>query len=380
MSNNIIKRVLHANLSVEAIRIKNTTTTFGIMYNNGTMIFDESTTLLYICTNIIKPYDTLVSLINSNKITLLTPGGGSGSITTISSMSEDQLTIDKETTTPELTIITGDVATGDTGLVTGNIVKNAIDFNSIFDGNRPITREGEYKGLNLGTTNIKDFIDKLWFPFVQAIISIITSPTNIIVEIGTNNSITITGVVTMNEETIVKNGHLDSIIPALGIIHAFGANISYSHSITFNPRQGDSVTYQQYKAYTTGDTDDVEVSSSTKTIKSVFPYLVGISSDSSLSNGGVALYSAFANLLEESGTKVISLSGTGYIYFAYPTSYGDLTSIKDHNNFEQLGSFTKSSNLVSSTGLSSDWANVYYNIYKLNNVTSASNWNYTFYL
>ena len=80
MSNNIIKRVLHANLSIEAIRIKNTTSTFGIIYPDGTIIFDESTTLLYLCIDTVKPYDTLFSLIENDKVILLTPTGGIGNI------------------------------------------------------------------------------------------------------------------------------------------------------------------------------------------------------------------------------------------------------------------------------------------------------------
>ena len=51
----------------------------------------------------------------------------------------------------------------------------------------------------------------------------------------------------------------------------------------------------------------------------------------------------------------ITLNDARYCY-AYPNSFGDLTSIKDANNFEYLGSYTKTTMMIDST---------LYNIYVL---------------
>ena len=59
--------------------------------------------------------------------------------------------------------------------------------------------------------------------------------------------------------------------------------------------------------------------------------------------------------------------------FAYPASYGDLKSIKDPNNFEVLGTFTKST--VQITGL--DGTPQTYNVY-VNEASTASGFAFTF--
>ncbi len=62
--------------------------------------------------------------------------------------------------------------------------------------------------------------------------------------------------------------------------------------------------------------------------------------------------------------KTVALNDTlKYIYFAYPASYGDLSSIKDPNNFNVINNFTKYSGTVTSTGLDNNYSSVAYNIY-----------------
>ena len=87
-------------------------------------------------------------------------------------------------------------------------------------------------------------------------------------------------------------------------------------------------------------------------------------------------------LLEGKGTKTLLMSGTNaFIYFAYPASYGDLSSITDSNQFELLNNaiptFTR---YTSPQSGSLGWSTSYY-VYKytanLSNGTN-SNQNFTF--
>jgi hypothetical protein len=96
-----------------------------------------------------------------------------------------------------------------------------------------------------------------------------------------------------------------------------------------------------------------------------FPLFYGMSSND-YSTGGTALYNNLdlhKNLIGVQSLN-ISLSGSSeHIYFIYPSSAGDLTSIKDGNDFNVTSSFTKFTANVISTGFTSNWTESY-NIYK----------------
>jgi hypothetical protein len=253
-----------------------------------------------------------------------------------------------------------------------------IDYTSVgFDGNRTVTRAG-VPNINAGGTTVNEWIENYFFPFLDPTISISLSA---IYMIGTNNNVVVSGTVTLNEETLLYDGTLNRTEPSpMTVMDVFSANTTYSKSVVFNPRQTPSSAEQQiqhsYIAYTTGTNCGCTVNSSTLILDAVYPYLYGLSADD-LSTGGTDAYDAMDALIEQTGDKTVSLTGTGYIYFMYPASYGVLTSIKDHNNFEQILSFTKYTVDVESTGLAVDWDTSYY-IYKLNNTTTASSWDYSF--
>lgn len=83
--------------------------------------------------------------------------------------------------------------------------------------------------------------------------------------------------------------------------------------------------------------------------------------------GSAAPDAAVADLVKQvvgnSNNRNVSYTGlTGQkFYYAFPASYGDLTSIKDVNNFEVLGSFTKKTK----NWVAADGATVSYTIYEL---------------
>ena len=61
-------------------------------------------------------------------------------------------------------------------------------------------------------------------------------------------------------------------------------------------------------------------------------------------------------------------------YFAYPSSYGSLTSILDTNGFETLSDYTKRTENI--TGL--DASSQEYFIYEFNNLTTQTDFNNTY--
>ena len=100
-----------------------------------------------------------------------------------------------------------------------------------------------------------------------------------------------------------------------------------------------------------------------KTINWVYPFFYGMV-DSDLTDGTGIYSSSLTKLIKTKSNKSITLNGDfKHIYFAYPSSYGDLNNIKDPNNFDITGQFTKYSGNVSSTGLDENYSNISYNIY-----------------
>ena len=79
-------------------------------------------------------------------------GSGTGTVTSVSSTTTNQLTVATGTTTPALTIVTASVANGETGLATGDQIYDYIAAQSFLTGNQTITLSGDVAGS--GATSI----------------------------------------------------------------------------------------------------------------------------------------------------------------------------------------------------------------------------------
>jgi len=132
------------------------------------------------------------------------------------------------------------------------------------------------------------------------------------------------------------------------------------------------------KTWTLSATDFKSSASSTKTINWVYPFFTGMNSNN-LTDGTGIYSSSLTKLIKTKSSKTVALNDTlKYIYFAYPASYGDLSTIKDPNNFNVTNNFTKYSGNVTSTGLDNNYSNISYNIYSTYpNLVNASG-NYVF--
>jgi hypothetical protein len=269
------------------------------------------------------------------------------------------------------------------GVYWQSLGKNAGTFADSFNGARPIKRPNwtGVSNVNVGTTtNVQDFLEAVFFPFISATINI---NGNILIEIGTSTTVTISGVTTVGDETIFSNGRIDETYAGLGTIYSFGAATSYSTTFTFAPDAAVSSTLDyrfvaRQGVANNGKPPFLITSGTTKLVQSAYPYFCSVSS-ANLTAGGTAVYTGLTKLaITGKVNKTVNLTGTnGYIYFCYPSNYGNLTSILDHNLFQQLPSFTKYTATVTSVGLVNNWSTTYF-IYKLNTLTSPAGWNYQF--
>lgn len=221
-----------------------------------------------------------------------------------------------------------------------------------FNGNRTIKRS-PYTSLNVGGNTLQDFIENFFFPFIPATVAISSGGTTYY-ETGSVQSFVISSTVTANDETIFGTGSVykdsiewntSSVIPPYTFAFT-DVNINSNHSY-----------YTKVGVDNNGN--PVLITSNTKTAAFIYPYLWGMSTIAGLS--GNSLYTEFTKQVQASGNKTISLIGNiVYIYFCYPSTYGNLTSILDPNNFESIGNFQFSSSVpVTSSGLANDWMTTY---------------------
>jgi len=249
----------------------------------------------------------------------------------------------------------------------GDIYNNTnLNVETLFDGNRTIKRAHIPNGQNMGTSNVVEFLNAVFFPFVDATISLSVTPS--LVEEGTRQAVACSGSVTANDETGFSDAYVSS---------STGSDMNFTAQAgNYSVAQADVIADSTYRAYITTDNSG-GISSGNRSINFVYPYFWGMTTDD-LTAGGVTLYTTLPKSIVTQGTKTPTLNGADqYIYFVFPADYPDLTSIKDQNNFEVLSSFTKYEVNVESSGLDTDWSHGY-KIYRNNSLTTVNNGQYTF--
>ncbi len=228
-----------------------------------------------------------------------------------------------------------------------------------FNGNRSITRTG-YTGLDVGGSDVDTFLNNFFFPFISATVSDSGGGT---FQTGTLQTINVLSTITVNSETSFGSASVfrDSLLwntePSIP---------PYSFTFT-DTNVSSSQTYQTF-VQVGNNGSPTNISSNTTTVSFIFPYLWGLSTTSSLS--GSALYNAFPSHVVNEGDQTIDFNGTAvYIYFAYPSTYPNLSSILDPNSFQVIGSFNETIASVTSTGLTNNWT-TNYKIYQTQLVSS----------
>lgn len=248
-------------------------------------------------------------------------------------------------------------------------------WDSLYNGNRVISRVPAI-GTNIQATTFREWLN-WWYigNYTQPSISLgsLTSPR----EVGTSNAYTLSGSTSNPCIFTLSNGTVNG--------NNFGSNTSYSYSYTHAPTSHGTTTITAQQSWDETGTicadgsPNTGTTSSSRSISNVYPVFYGMSATSYTS--GSVPYTEFTKLVvTEASLTGLTMTGTNmYIYILIPKSWTDYTvsSIIDHNGFNVTGSFTAYDVSVTSTGLTNNWT-YNYKCYKLNNLTTASGYNYTY--
>lgn len=207
------------------------------------------------------------------------------------------------------------VDTGSLGSTTANVTAN-VEVGGVMAGD--VIEEG---------TDIQKLVERLLIKYYPPTVTLTATPANKVVEVGESINVELTAAVTKKSLDVASVIFSDG---TAAVDVAEGG--SFSHEIV------DPVTDTTTFSVTVSD-GKKEVSSSVK-YTFVNPYYTGVVNADAVNVDITTL----GKKIEEKGKKKYSYEPRNqYVVFAYPASYGDLTSILDINGFEQLPSFDKTS-------------------------------------
>lgn len=250
-------------------------------------------------------------------------------------------------------------------------------WDSLYNGNRNISRV-PIVGQNLQANTFREWLN-WWYigNYTQPTLSLnALSPS--VVEVGSSTNYTLSGSTTNPCTFTLSSGTVNG--------NSFGAAASYSYPYTHNPVTTANTNIQATQAWNqtgttcqTGTPTTGTAISPTRTINNVYPILWGMSA--TVYNGGSVPYNIWSKRIAVEGNQTgLTMTGTNmYIYILIPKSWSDWTvsTIIDHNGFNVTPSFTGYDVTVTSTGLTNNWTQAY-RLYKLNNLTTASGFNYIY--
>lgn len=245
-------------------------------------------------------------------------------------------------------------------------LKEAVTYTDTSATGATVAVGGIAKGEKLSEVTFVEFADKLLHPYVATSgIGLSLTPTNGgTFEMGTTQ--TVTGATvrwTAGSQQVTKAEVLvgGSPVGEAQVRSGTSVAVTVSDSITANKTFTARAT-DPTKAYTGGNV----------TFTFVYPFYWGV-----VASGAPVDSAAITGLTKSvtaKGNKTVSYttSGIEQAVFAFPASYGNLKSIMDQNNFENIDTFTKST--VEVTGL--DGTPQQYNVYVSN--VNVQGFSYTF--
>jgi hypothetical protein len=237
---------------------------------------------------------------------------------------------------------------------------------TIFSGNRTITRTSFPNNINVGGNDIATFLNNLFFPFQPATISLGSYSLQ---ELGNTYS-NIPYVVTINQnaETSIYNLELfsGSSILRQVVTPSFGTNTYYITPTALSLKNTATL-----KAKVSGNNNGSPTElSSEQQIEFVAPswYGTGV-------NGIKTGVKNMTKYLNTKGNRTFTFNTLdGYFYYAYPSGFGQLSSIIDPSNFTITNAFSSTTDSLTL----SDGTSHPYRIYQSINSTTNSNFNITF--
>jgi hypothetical protein len=218
------------------------------------------------------------------------------------------------------------------------------------------------------TDGVEDtFNEILQLGYAAPTISLSCSPAQSLREKGTSvASVAFTATTTkfsedITEVTHFRNGILvdtEAAPIAAGGVETYTNNTAFTDTMTFYSKVYDGTTLVQ---------------SNTVTYSYVYPYYYGADVPA-ITAANVALLTKSVIASDANLNESFTTSSGDVFYFAYPASYGALTSILDENGFETFSDWTLRTENI--TGL--DGNPVSYRIYEFNNPVIALTTDYTF--
>lgn len=222
------------------------------------------------------------------------------------------------------------------------------------------------------SNGLKDTIDKLVaITYTAPQVSLSASGSGTIREKGTAvTAVTLSATVTKRSDPIAavrfyKDG---SLIHTVASPNPAGGTETYNWTGSFDDNTQFSVQVDD-----DGSTGGPTTASASQNFNFVYPYYVGASTAAETA-ANVALMTKRVIASTATRTETIAASNGDVFYFAYPASYGGLTSILDVNNFETFPDWTLRTENI--TGL--DGNPVSYRIYEFDNPVVAGSYQYTF--
>ena len=221
---------------------------------------------------------------------------------------------------------------------------------------KDITVNTSVDGIPLGKsypkgTDLETIITDILVKYIKPGVSISISPNTTVYEVGsTISSLSITANVTKNSNAIANTKFYVG-----GTLVNTNTTQTDTGSITYNYTSGITSTTNVKSVVNDGKND---TTSNVITINFVYPMYVGLESGT------------LTKLVRVKGNYTYSniTCTNDSVIFKYPSSYGDLKSILDPNGFENLSSFTKTTETINS---------VSYNVYTSGKAT-LSGFSYTF--
>lgn len=245
-------------------------------------------------------------------------------------------------------------------------LKEAVTYTDTSPNGATVAVGGFKKGDKPQNMTFKEFADQLLHPYVATSgVGLSLTPTNGgTFEMGTTQ--TVTGATvrwTAGSQQVTKAEVLvgGSPVGEAQVNSGTSVSVTVSDSITANKTFTARAT-DPTKAYTGGNVS----------FTFVYPFYWGVvASGSPVDSDAIT---GLAKSVTNKGNKTVSYttSGVQQAVFAFPASYGNLKSIMDQNNFENIDTFTKST--VQVTGL--DGTPQQYNVYVSN--VNVQGFSYTF--
>ena len=270
-------------------------------------------------------------------------------------------------------------STGGSGIPAGGAAKSVLAKLSATDGDADWF-DYSYSGYSsrfsgvFSSTDLDDTLQKILAISYTAPTVNFSASSNILREVGDAvTSTTLTAAITvtsdpidevrfyLNPSTLLATQTSGGGIPSGGN-STYAWNGSFADDTTFRSEVDDD-----------GTSGGPTTVTDTTTFNFVYPYYVGAGAVS-LSAANVALLTKRIINSTSSRNETITAGAGEVFFFAYPASYGALTSILDENSFETIGDWTLRTENI--TGL--DASAVSYRIYEFDNPVTADDYEYTF--